>query len=167
MYRRPLTDTVSLQELQTMRERGMTNREIAQSLDVGYSTVCRYLGKQPDGMRAAHGTYTRKASESKRLEEKQAIDWEKAMQQLQKQQEQTQPEEPQEEPQATPEEWQGGLRVVTRILQAESATARYNIDANAGTVKVSYKDAQAVRTYNKEQLDAYITELMEILDMMN
>lgn len=166
MYKRPLTDTVSLQELQTMRERGMTNREIAQSLDVGYSTICHYLGRQPKEMRATPGTYTRKESENKRLEEKQAIDWEKAMQQLAKQQEQTQTEEPQEEPQATPEEWQGGLRVMMRTVHAESATARYTIDGTAHTVKIAQKDAQAVRTFDKAQLDAYITELMEVLEMM-
>lgn len=48
-----LTDEVSVAELQQMRDNGMTNREIAESLDVGYSTVCRYLGKQPKGLRKA------------------------------------------------------------------------------------------------------------------
>ena len=40
-----LTDEISIPELLKMRESGMSNSEIAESLDVGYSTICHYLGK--------------------------------------------------------------------------------------------------------------------------
>lgn len=40
-----LTDEISIPELLKMRESGMSNSEIAESLDVGYTTICRYLGK--------------------------------------------------------------------------------------------------------------------------
>lgn len=39
-----LTNEISLPELLKMRESGMSNSEIAESLDVSYSTICRYLG---------------------------------------------------------------------------------------------------------------------------
>lgn len=66
MRRQKLTDQVSLQELQTMRDEGLSNREIADMLDVGYSTVCSYLPKNPN--RAPYG-YTKKAKPKGTLQE--------------------------------------------------------------------------------------------------
>lgn len=40
-----LTDEISIPELLKMRESGMSNSEIAESLDVSYKTICNYLGK--------------------------------------------------------------------------------------------------------------------------
>ncbi len=42
---------VSQSELLHMREDGMSNQEIAKSLDVSYQTVLRLIGKQPSGLR--------------------------------------------------------------------------------------------------------------------
>lgn len=42
---------VSQGELTQMRDSGMSNYEIAKSLDVSYATVLRLIGKQPSGMR--------------------------------------------------------------------------------------------------------------------
>ena len=39
-----------------MRAEGLTNKQIADRLDINYVTVKRYLGKQPDGLRAAYGS---------------------------------------------------------------------------------------------------------------
>ena len=39
-----LTDEISIPERLKMRESGMSNSEIAESLDAGYSTICHYLG---------------------------------------------------------------------------------------------------------------------------
>ena len=65
-----LTESVSLQELQQMREDGLTNRQIAEALDVGYSTICRYLGRN-EGKRAPRGTYApKKAAQPKEQEVK-------------------------------------------------------------------------------------------------
>lgn len=40
-----LTNEVGIPELLKMRESGMSNSEIAESLDVGLSTIYRYIGK--------------------------------------------------------------------------------------------------------------------------
>ena len=40
-------------ELLKMREQGMSNQEIADALDVHYTTVLSLIGKQPRGMRGA------------------------------------------------------------------------------------------------------------------
>ena len=42
---------VGIGELLRMREEGMSNQEIADSLDVGYQTILRLIGKQPAGTR--------------------------------------------------------------------------------------------------------------------
>ena len=44
---RSLLNDVSLSELQELRAEGLSNREIAEKLDIGYQTVLKYLGKQP------------------------------------------------------------------------------------------------------------------------
>ena len=46
-----LTDEISVSELETMRESGMTNAQIAKNLDVSVHTVMRYIGKMPQEMR--------------------------------------------------------------------------------------------------------------------
>lgn len=44
---RRLTDQISVDELRSMREAGMTNQDIANSLGVSVITVRRYIGSQP------------------------------------------------------------------------------------------------------------------------
>ena len=46
-----LLKEVSREELLTMRESGMTNRDIANSLDVSIATIYRHIGAQPPGLR--------------------------------------------------------------------------------------------------------------------
>lgn len=57
MRGKKLTNEISIQELQQMREEGLTNRQIAERLDLTYRTVIRYLGPQPKGLRANYGEY--------------------------------------------------------------------------------------------------------------
>lgn len=44
-----------------MREQGMTNQEIADSLDVHYETILKLIGKQPKGLRKPYGSRCKKA----------------------------------------------------------------------------------------------------------
>ena len=44
---RRLTDQVSVDEMLKMREAGMTNQDIANSLNASVITVRRYIGTQP------------------------------------------------------------------------------------------------------------------------
>lgn len=46
---------VTPSEMRTMREEGMSNHDIAKSLDVSYNTVVRYIGKQPGRMERLAG----------------------------------------------------------------------------------------------------------------
>ena len=65
-----LMKSVSLQELQELRESGLSNREIAQRLDVVYSTICRYLGKGASWTRAPYGSLKTKATDVEKPVEK-------------------------------------------------------------------------------------------------
>lgn len=51
---RKLTESISVQELQQMREEGLSNMQIAKRLDVSYATVRKYLGKAD--FRAPYGS---------------------------------------------------------------------------------------------------------------
>lgn len=54
-----------------MRESGLSNREIAERLEVGYATICRYLGRNPNKSakgEAVHVTHTEKPSALKLLD---------------------------------------------------------------------------------------------------
>lgn len=44
---KPITDTISVQELLALREQGLSNREISERLDVAYNTVLKYIGRNP------------------------------------------------------------------------------------------------------------------------
>lgn len=44
-----LSREVTIQEMLSMREQGMTNSDIAASLECHYQTVLKYIGKQPAG----------------------------------------------------------------------------------------------------------------------
>lgn len=56
-YERLLND-VTIEELKTMRENGMSNQQIADALGVHYTTILAHLGPQPKDMKRS---YTRKA----------------------------------------------------------------------------------------------------------
>lgn len=44
---RAITNEISYAEMLQMRQDGMSNQEIAKSLDISYNTVLRYIGRQP------------------------------------------------------------------------------------------------------------------------
>lgn len=64
------------------------------------------------------------------------------------------------------QQWEGGLKVISRVTHAESATARYTVDTFAGQVKVTNKATNLTDIYTAEELQARIDELSEILAMM-
>ena len=51
---RKLTESISVQEMQQMRDEGLSNAQIAKRLDVSYTTVRKYLGKAD--FRAPYGS---------------------------------------------------------------------------------------------------------------
>lgn len=53
-----ITSEISQNELLHLREDGMSNAEIAKSLDLSYATVLRMIGKQPPGMRRPSSSTT-------------------------------------------------------------------------------------------------------------
>lgn len=57
---------VTATEMMRMREEeGLSNAEIAQRLDLHYATVHKYIGKQPEGIRAPMGSRKKPVEEPK------------------------------------------------------------------------------------------------------
>lgn len=62
MYKR-IDSEVSQQEMMRLREEGLTNKQIADRLDLCTRTVVRYIGTQPKGLRAPNGSASAKAND--------------------------------------------------------------------------------------------------------
>ena len=60
--------SVTAAEMRTMRENGMSNHDIARSLDVSYQTVLRYIGKQ-DGRMQSYDAFKDNPAKKEKKEE--------------------------------------------------------------------------------------------------
>lgn len=120
--REPLTNSVSVQELLEMRESGLSNQQIAERLDVGYSTICRYIGKNP--------------KQAKRVNFK--------------------PEMVRKDPTL--------LKVVEEMVTLSGSTHDFSVNKTDNVVYI--KDSGKTYDYTREQLEVYISELLEILGML-
>lgn len=128
-----LMKSVSLQELQELRANGLTNMEIAKRLDVGYSTICRYLGRGDSWTRAPYGSLKTKAKDVEKPVEKPPV-----------------------------------LKCVTRILEYEGSQMRYTVLPDAGSVHMkAMASAEDTWRFNKETLETFITELIDLLGMIS
>ena len=204
MYARPkLTDSVSVEEMLTMRECGLCNAEIAKRLDTTPTTIYKYIGKQPKELNRPTGWAGRrakqeaKALESQRKEEAEAR--KKADALWQEKLEAALAAQAEEEARAVtvdenenldifgvkelPEQkpvpvvftcdadklnaWEGGLKVISRITHVESRDYRYTLDSSNGTVKISNKRTAETVSWSKASLEDYLSELTEVLGMMN
>lgn len=125
-----LLKEVSLQELQEMREQGMSNYQIAESLNCGYSTICRYLGRNPENLR----TYGKQRENPHKLEE---------------------PQEP------TPL-----LQTISRTVEMEGKNNCYTLYELMGVVRIKNKDGADARQFDKNGLETYIAELLDVFAMM-
>lgn len=176
MYTRPkLTDSVSVEELLTMRECGLGNAEIAKRLDTSPATIYKYIGKQPKALNKPCGKAAASYKQSK-LADPTPVS--QAMS--------VTLDEPENldifgvddlpEKKACPmvftcdadkvQPWEGGLKVISRITHAESERARYTIDTQNGTVKVGHKQLSSNEIYDEASLQKYIAELTEVLTML-
>lgn len=125
-----LLKEVSLQELQKMRESGMSNRQIAESLDCGYSTICRYLGRAPSNIRQ----YGKQRENPHKLEEAQ-------------------------EPVPL-------LQTISKTVELEGTNNLYTLYELMGVVRIADKGHAEARQYDKNGLETYIAELIDVLAMM-
>lgn len=204
MYARPkLTDSVSVEEMLTMRECGLCNAEIAKRLDTTPATIYKYIGKQPKELNKPTGWAARQAKqaaedfERKRKEDAEAR--KKADAIWQEKLEAAMAAQAEEEARAVtvdedehldifgvedlPEQkpapavftcdadklnaWEGGLKAISRITHVESRDYRYTLDSSNGTVKISNKHTAETSSWSKASLEDYLSELTEVLGMMN
>lgn len=196
MYARPkLTDSVSVEEMLTMRECGLCNAEIAKRLDTTPATIYKYIGKQPKELNRPSGWAGHRAKQEAEALERQRKEEAEARKKAdalwQEKLEAALAAQAEEEARAVtddfgveelPEQkpvpvvftcdadklnaWEGGLKVISRIAHAESERARYTIDTQNGTVKVGHKNLVNNEVYDEGSLQKYIDELAEVLAML-
>lgn len=134
---RKLLNDVSMSELLQMRADGMTNREIADSLDVSDMTIYRIIGKQPDGL-TNRGKYPRGGGSVARVAP-------------QKQEEEIVP---------------ACLVTIKRTIELQGETAYYTVNVDQKTVKLKLEKAQGnifdTLLLNTDQIDSLIKELSAI-----
>lgn len=118
----PLTNSVSVQEMLEMRESGLSNKEIAERLDVAYSTICRYIGRNP--------------KQAKKVNFK--------------------PEMVRKNPTL--------LKVIEEMVTLSGSTHDFAINKTDNVVYI--KDSGKTYDYTREQLEVYISELLEVLSMI-
>ena len=138
MYRKSLASEIDITELQTMRQNGMTNRQIADNIGVSQNTVYRYLGKQPAMLRATPGTYS--AAVQKKKEEGNITVL-------------PAPAKP------------GKLRIIAQTSIVAGKYHQYTISL-PGCVTIAGSDNGNGLKLAKKDMEEYITELMEVYAMM-
>ena len=123
---------VSPQEMMRMREEGMSNYEIAKSLDIAPVTVLRNIGKQPKGMRAPYGSRT---AEKRRREAPPIVKEEEFI--------------------------PASLVLESRVFNLVGAAAKYRVDDKIGTVQITVPDGTQMEL-KFEDVDNMIKELQAI-----
>lgn len=130
--RKKLRDDINEAELLSMRDEGMSNQEIAESLDVSYATVLRLIGKQPLGMRGSvkNRSVIEPAQKKRELEEEPIIP--------------------------------ACLAVTVKRLTVEGELARYELSSNVEDIMINFKHDNECVLVKKEQIPALIKELQAI-----
>lgn len=132
---------ISVQELLHMREEGMTNMDIAKSLDVSYATIYRMIGSQPKELRKQREDDGDAVVVSRR---RVMVSYKNpnVVQSVQ--------DEAEEEPEAC-------LVVGDRIIRAGGTFATYDISTSESSIDISGK-----LSLKFDELDTFISELTAI-----
>lgn len=133
MFKKKLTDSVSIEELLDMRENGMTNKQIADALGVGYSTICNYIGRAPAGMRSPWGSCKTKVTD-------------------------VEPEPKVDKPPV--------LQKLCQIEEYAGQNHKFTVRKDMGLVTIYRTVNEDGMQYHKDELEGYITELLDILAML-
>lgn len=136
---------VSVSELMSMREQGMSNRDIASALDITYQTVLKYIGKQPPTsvmQRQPAAVLPVSGEETLNVVPDQEVH---------------------------PDQQSSALRVVSAVYTLKGAAALYTFDTSEDEVVVSIDDEQDTQQhfeipYNK--LHALMDDLKEMMSRL-
>ena len=160
-----LKNEVSVSELLHMREQGMTNKQIASSLDVSVNTVYRYIGRKSEAVKraAVQGKPCPVPNPLHLEEEKPAI--ERAMKEEKKVEKPAQ--KVVEGPQIrSSEQYETNLPVLKerRIVELQGDYCVYEVDTGDKSVIMKNGEESALVTgmLDKESLGLFIRELMQI-----
>lgn len=153
MNRERLSKSISMSELMQMRDSGMSNQQIADSLGVSYHTVLRYLGSTRKYQR--HDKEDKPTKKSKSIQPKQP------------EQSQPAPIETQREPNVADTDRLYGMKLISneRIVELEGRCCQYTVRMNGKTVSMYVRGIEI--TLDEQQCKWVARELGNIFGMLN
>ena len=144
---RSLINDVSISEMKSMREQGMSNQEIADALECSYITVLRHIGAEPPELTARRKSSGQQKRHSKESERKPNV------------------------VQTPEEEIPACLAVTSKVYELEGTVGKYTLKAGEDVVNITVKmDVEGeVITYTPppfplklDAIDDFIKELQAI-----
>ena len=119
-------------DMNAMRQRGMTNREIAKELNICLATVRRHIGNQPSGLKAAYGSVVAHVTDIDKPGKAVSVSLAK----------------------------QSSLHLVAQTKIMEGTHHHFTLDS-FGNITIAMKNPDEKVRLNKDGMERYITELMD------
>ena len=160
-------DVINMREL---RSQGFTNTQIAEAMGLSVRTIYRYIGLQPDGLRANWGAYSAKVTDVESQEGKYLSAHADSIQKTE--QENVSVQEPPTEPLRVADEKSvvsypanGILKLTRRVETYQGQFITYKMD-NEGKLRIE-NDQGMYFDLNSDEAETFILELLEVSAMLN
>lgn len=140
--RAKLTDSVSIDEMRTMRECGLGNAEIAKRLDVTPATIYRYIGKQPKELHKPCGRAGQRAKQEAEAYERQKREDEEARRKAHELWE--------DKMEAARKEWEEQNRIANDQIAPDEKVEDDGLVVTAEDAKVEYTSCFTTPTVSEE-----------------
>lgn len=139
MGRRVITEALT-QKMNALRSSGMSNQQIGLELGLSYSTVHRCIGPQPTGCRSEYGSIVAHVTD-------------------------VPPSPPAALPEAPAIQKHASALRLDRFVKTYLGHYTYKFD-NLGKLQILTDQGTGINVDNTQNLEALITELMDIYEMM-
>ncbi len=163
--KRSLKLDVDIQTLRSMREQGMTNKQIADNLGISVSTVYRYIGRKSQQVKydEIQNKPCAVPNPTGFVEEEPVAEEEIVEDPVLK-------EEPVEEPVAEePKEAEpakeGLLTVLSSKMKLQGSLCNYEIDTDTGSIEMT--DGIINGLLDRQTVERFLSELREVADTLN
>lgn len=159
-------------EMLELRQKGLSNSQIALELGISYDTVLGHIGKQKKGARAQYGSIVSHAEGEKfdmegfrpcsaRVAEEES---KCNAELLEKHSVPVIPvNENQKETEKQPKPSRKGLTVVSTITTYQGAIAQYTVDSD-GYIDLQFAGEDTHRTFGSSEFAGFLEELMDLID---
>ncbi len=168
--KRSLKLDVDIQTLRSMREQGMTNKQIADNLGISVSTVYRYIGRKSQQVK--YDEIQNKpcpVPNPTGLVEKEPVTEEEIVEEpVLKEEPVEEPvteEEIVEEPKEAEPAKEGLLTVLSSKVKLQGSLCNYEIDSESGSIEMT--DGIITGLLDQVTVERFLSELREVADTLN